>query len=111
MRLKEEKNAPAAAGRNIGSDGGGSGKAEVVWGADGAEQADSSQSRRAVARTERVKPQHRWRSSGVALLFPSWPPGLEHGLPGFGERLGNACPRRSALKSGTRGSHPCSVGP
>lgn len=37
-------------------------------GGDGAKQADSLQGRPALVRTERVKAQHCWGSSGVALL-------------------------------------------
>ena len=44
------------------------GRLSWARGADGAEQADSSQSCPAVARTERAKPQRCWGSSGVALL-------------------------------------------
>lgn len=69
MQLKQEKNAPVSAGRSTESDGGGNGKAEMAQGGgDGAKQADSLQSCPAVVRTERVKAQRCWGSSGVALL-------------------------------------------
>ncbi|KAM6240390.1 LOW QUALITY PROTEIN: tripartite motif-containing protein 16 [Spheniscus humboldti] len=51
--------------------------------ADGAKQADSSQNRPAVARTERVKPQRCWGSSAFLPDLQDY----STSLPGFGKRL------------------------